>query len=376
VETWSVRRDSTKRWQVPSVYGVGIHVSPWRFDMARDAALSLLPADIDVCVAPDLDEVLQPGWRAEIEKVWEKGKTTRLRYFFDWGHGIKFRYEKIHARHGYRWHHPVHEYPVPYGITEVWAETDALLVSHHPDPEKSRGQYMPLLELAVKEDPAEPRNAFYYARELTFHRRWEDAWRALDKYLLMTAVGGWINERCYAMRLMAKVYEAYANPAEQERWLLRACGEAPNTREPWCELAMLYYRQSRWSECLGVAERALEIKDREMVYTCDPAVWGWWAPDLACIAAYRLGLKEKAVFYGEVALACEPENKRLQDNLAFARSLVSDKFHVGPSEGDNASLQPLQGQPETARGYLLPGVPQSIHAPVAADPPEGARDQG
>ena len=76
-----------------------IAVKPWRFDIARDAALVLLPADIDVCISLDLDEELQPGWREEIEKVW-KEDTTRLRYKFDWGAGIAFYYEKIHHRHG------------------------------------------------------------------------------------------------------------------------------------------------------------------------------------------------------------------------------------------------------------------------------------
>ena len=89
-----------------------IAVKPWRFDKARDAALVLLPADIDVCISLDLDEVLQPGWRQEIERVWQED-TTRLRYKFDWGAGIAFYYEKIHHRHGYHWHHPCHEYPVP-----------------------------------------------------------------------------------------------------------------------------------------------------------------------------------------------------------------------------------------------------------------------
>ena len=57
-----------------------IFISPWRFDMARDTALALIPRDIDVCISLDLDEVLEPGWREEIERVWELGKTTRLRY--------------------------------------------------------------------------------------------------------------------------------------------------------------------------------------------------------------------------------------------------------------------------------------------------------
>ena len=78
-------------------HGAVVHnicVSPWRFDIARDTALTLLPADIDVCISLDLDEVLQPGWREEIERVW-KEDTTRLRYKFDWGCGIAFYYELI-----------------------------------------------------------------------------------------------------------------------------------------------------------------------------------------------------------------------------------------------------------------------------------------
>ena len=59
-----------------------ITITPWRFDDARNAALAMIPRDIDVCVSLDLDEELQPGWREEIERVWIDG-TTRLRYGFD-----------------------------------------------------------------------------------------------------------------------------------------------------------------------------------------------------------------------------------------------------------------------------------------------------
>ena len=65
-----------------------ISITPWRFDLARNAALALIPRDMDVCISLDIDEVLQPGWREEIERVWKIGETTRLRYMFDWGCGI------------------------------------------------------------------------------------------------------------------------------------------------------------------------------------------------------------------------------------------------------------------------------------------------
>jgi glycosyltransferase involved in cell wall biosynthesis len=70
--------------QVALECGAKVHdicISPWRFDLARNAAIALLPRDIDIVISLDLDEVLEPGWREEIERVWVEG-TTRLRYKF------------------------------------------------------------------------------------------------------------------------------------------------------------------------------------------------------------------------------------------------------------------------------------------------------
>lgn len=291
-----------------------IYITPWRFDKAREAVLALIPPDIDICISLDLDEILEDGWREEILRVWDKD-ITRLRYKFDWGCGISFYYEKIHARHGYFWKHPVHEYPVPDGrIQEVYAHTDKLLVSHHPDPTKSRGQYMPMLELAVKEDPRCPRNAFYHARELTFYQRWQEAIEALNRYLDMPEAT-WQNERCYAMRLLGKSYEETGFDSEALKWYRLACAEAPFTREPWVDLSMYCYRRSMWSESLFCATQALGVVDRALVYTCDPAVWTEKPYDLASIASWHLGMKDQAIAYCKEALKLNPDDQRLQDNL-------------------------------------------------------------
>jgi len=293
-----------------------ITVSPWRFDAARNAALALVPDDIDICISLDLDEVMEPGWREEVERLWAPG-TTRMRYFFDWSCGIKFKSEKIHSRHAYHWHHPVHEYPMPNeGVTEVWAETDLLLVSHHPDSTKSRGQYLPLLKLSVEEDPLCPRNAFYYARELSFYGEWQESLAQCDRYLAMPSAV-WPAERCYAYRTMAKAHAELGNLWAQEASLLRACAEAMGTRDPWCELAMMYHHQGRWLDCYTASMRALSITQRDWSYTCDPAVWEYWAHDLASISAFRLGLKDVALEQARLALSFAPEDARLRANLEF-----------------------------------------------------------
>lgn len=304
-----------------------ICITPWRFDHARNASIALIPKDIDICICMDADEILEPGWRKEIERVWTP-ETTRLSYMFDWGCGIRFRYEKIHARHGYFWHHPCHEYPVyDKRIKEVYAYTDMLLVSHHPDPTKSRGQYMDLLQLSVDEDPLCPRNAFYYARELSFHGRWQDSINACKKYLDMPNAN-WANERCYAMRVMAKCYNELGDLYNAEIWYQRAAMEAPNTREPWCELAMLFYRMGRWPECYAASMRALGIKDRQLVYTCDPAVWGHWAHDLASISAWHMGLKDVSLEQAQIAVEHSPDDARLKNNLKFIENAINAQKYI------------------------------------------------
>ena len=121
-------------------------ISPWRFDVARNRSMELVPEDADICVCTDLDEVFHPGWRARLEEAWlpEAGQATyRYTWSFnpDGSEGVTFWYEKAHARHGYQWVHPVHEVlkwmgtgrPGPTVVAE------GVQLDHHPDPSKSSG---------------------------------------------------------------------------------------------------------------------------------------------------------------------------------------------------------------------------------------------
>ena len=41
-------------------------IAPWRFDVARNKSLKLIPKDADICCCIDLDEQFQPGWREKL----------------------------------------------------------------------------------------------------------------------------------------------------------------------------------------------------------------------------------------------------------------------------------------------------------------------
>lgn len=297
---------------------VDISVKPWRFDDARNASLAALPNDIDMCVQLDMDEILLPGWRDEIENAIKQG-ATRIRYNYTWNWkdpeetipATTFGGDKIHARYGYRWKHPVHEVIVPYGGTvekQVWTKLE---LHHHPDNTKSRGQYLPLLKLSTQEDPYDDRNAFYYARELYFYRHYSEAAEEFKRHLsLPKAV--WAPERAASMRYLAKIEQE-----NREDWLIRAHKEAPWRREPLVELAQHFYSTESWASCRHFAVKALEIKEKPMDYLCEDFAWGYLPWDLAAIASYYDGDIESALKYGTVALSLDPNNSRLQSNMKF-----------------------------------------------------------
>lgn len=296
--------------------GVDVSVQvfdPWRFDTARNVSLELVPSDVDYCIALDLDEVLVSGWREELEKAHAEG-WTRPRYQYTWSWnadgspGLVYGGDKIHARHGYTWRHPVHEVITPLGEeTQGWI---GLQIEHHPDHSKSRSQYLPLLRLSVEEDPNDDRNAYYFARELYFHGHNEEAVREFYRYLALPTAT-WNAERSKAMRFLAQL-----EPWKAESWLLKATAEAPHRREPWVDLAQHYYEKLQWPLCFAAATRALDIKEKPLEYLCEADAWGSKPFDLAALAAHHLNMGV-AVKFGAKALELEPDNVRLKNNLNF-----------------------------------------------------------
>ena len=295
-------------------------ITPWRFDAARNRSLAMVPEDADICVCLDLDEVLRPGWREKLEAAWTPG-TRQARYKYVWSfkpdgsEDVAFTGEKIHARRGFRWVHPVHEVlrcdgdPSP-----VWAE--GLQVDHHPDPSKSRAQYLPLLELAAREEPDDDRCAHYLGREYFFHGSYEKCVDALTRHLQMPSAR-WPDERCASCRYIAKAFAALGRPSEQEKWLLRAAAEAPRLREPWLDMARFHYARGDWEGVLFACRRALRIPDGPPTYIRESACFGPLPWDLLSIACWRLGLRAEAAKAVEEALRLAPDDERLQRNRAL-----------------------------------------------------------
>ena len=303
-------------------------IEPWRFDVARNRSLELVPEDVDICVCTDLDEVFRPGWRDVLETVW-RPDMGQVSYRYTWSfepdgsEGCVFWNEKIHARHGYRWTHPVHE------VLEWTGEgqrpriipVQGIQLDHHPDPAKSRGQYLPLLELSVEEAPQDDRNMHYLGREYLYRGRWDDCIRTLKRHLeLPTAT--WADERAASMRYIAR---ACANKGEGQQalgWYLCAIAQAPHLREPYMDLAAFLYEGQEWDGVLYFTGCALGIKERPRTYICEAAAWSSLPWDLRSLAFYHTGRLEQALDAAREAARLSPQDRRLAENiLAIQRQL-------------------------------------------------------
>lgn len=295
-------------------------VDPWRFDTARNLSMEMVPADGDILVCTDLDEVLCPGWRKLLEGAWRPGCTT-ARYEYVWSFnpdgsdGVKYLYEKVHLPGVCRWTHPVHEI-LSYDVPKVYCDVPGMRLEHHPDPTKSRGDYLRLLEMSVAEAPEDDRNRHYLGREYMFHGQWERAVETLREHLAMPTAT-WRPERAASMRYIARCLLEMGRAEQAELWLLRAVLEAPEQREALVELARLMERQERWRECERYCRLALDNRKRDLSYTTDPAAWGALPWDLLSLACWYQGHRDWAVNCARQALALEPDNARIRRNLAL-----------------------------------------------------------
>ncbi len=293
-------------------------IHPWRFDVARNESLKLIPDDYDICVCLDLDEVILPGWRKKLEEIW-KDKTTRLRYNYNWKLDennnpiINFYIDKIHTRHNYKWTHPVHEILSYEKDNEIFEETNEITVNHYPDDNKSRSSYLPLLELSVKENPNDDRNMHYLGREYMYYQKWNKCIDTLIKHLnLKTAV--WKDERCASMRFIARSYKNLKRFDEARMWLDKAINEAPYLRDPYIERALLEYECHNWSDVIKYVNMALKIKNHNKTYINEPFSWDITPYDLLSIAYFNENEYDLALFYIDKAIKMDKNNKRLLEN--------------------------------------------------------------
>lgn len=300
------------------VHVADVKVKPWRFDDARNTSMSLLPSDLDVVIALDMDEVLVPGWRAKMESNWLEGcNRFRYKYIWSWARpgvpDVVYYGDKISGRHSHRWCHPVHEVLAP-TVPEVMHFLNDFLIEHYPDSTKPRSQYLPLLELSVREMPQDDRNAHYLGREYYYQGRHDEAIKELTRHLELPSAL-WKAERAASMRYIAKSYEGLGDTFEAAHWYANACFEDRESREALVDAAKFYLGQNQFYATLDYCEKALKLSSDGGSYLNERYALSEGPYDLSSVAHYHLGNTAKALELAKRAVEMNPHDSRLVKNM-------------------------------------------------------------
>lgn len=211
-------------------------------------------------------------------------------------------------------HHP-DEHP---SLRRVPPEAFVVHDLSHRDPTKQRLRWLEdkrLLTADHARDPGNLRTVFYLAQT---HECLGENVDALVFYEKRARAGGWREEAFEAQMRVGRVKEKLALPwPEVLAAYLSAYQMAPHRAEPLHSVAMHYYRAQEWPLAYLFARRAAELPyPKADTLFVDAPLYQGKADDTLAIAAFYAGEYEVGEAAARRALATDPDNARLKDNLS------------------------------------------------------------
>lgn len=317
-------------------------IDPWRFDVPRNIALSMIPKDANILISTDLDELLEPGWAKIIKDNWIDGFHERALYKYAWSHNENgdperiFYYDKIHSRN-WIWKAPVHEYLTPIeGHDELLDQeyvnsrsldlfNSGVYLHHYPDKSKSRASYLPLLELRAKEDPNDYNGLYYYAHELYYRGYYEKSISVLDDILN--------NDKFEGIRTPLEIAACYLfmgdsflglNSQEAAISAYNSAIAAESTyREPYLQLAKVYLDKGYNNIAIGIVKDAMEKSYRHYTWLERDLSWKEEPYDILALAYSTIGDYKSAYTNAVKALMENTSDERLLYNA----KAIGDKLN-------------------------------------------------
>lgn len=299
-------------------YGVKVEqkiINPWRFDVARNESMKLIPDDCNILVCTDLDEYFEPGWAQVLRDNWDDTKHRQVSYFkTNIFPGVDGYYNEIHGK-GFKWKFPVHE--TLYNDEEDYRTLElgkSIILHHEPDMGKSRSSYFELLKLRKEEYPDDNYGPLFYLSECMRHGMYNEIIETCnqllnrenftDKYML------W-----YAHKYLAEAYVAIGEYENAEKEFLNAIKIDEENITAYIGYANFLDKSK------NDLKKAAEVLSQGLKYAKNNDIWCYLkydfnrVYDLLAIYYYYAGYKAKSLACAYKAYTLNPNDIRLKNNL-------------------------------------------------------------
>lgn len=313
-------RDRTK--EVASRFTEKIFDFPWVDDFAAARNFSFSHAACEYCMWLDADDVIFPEDRKKFlsmkEALGPGTDVVMMPYYtgFDSDGRVVFSYyrERIVRNHaGMAWKGRVHEVIETRGNV-LWADCG---VSHQKTRPSDPDRNLRIFEKMLHEGEAlDPRQQYYYARELYYHRRFREALEVLDGFLKEGL--GWVEDKICACRQRAYCLYALGREDEALGSLFSSFAYDLPRAETCCDVGQHFLDRQLWDRAAYWYLRALECPrpDRGGGFV-QPEAYGYLPCIQLCVCYSRMGRDDEARAYNQRAAEFWPGSPAVAYNREY-----------------------------------------------------------
>lgn len=299
---------------------------PWQddFSAARNEAFS--HASMDYCMWLDADDVfLEEDQKAflNLKETLDPTVSVVMAPYhtgFDERGRVTFSYYRerlIKNRAGMCWVGAVHEVVTPVGNV-LYSDFAVTHRKTRPsDPDRNLRIYQAQLAAGKQ---LEPRQQFYYGRELYYHHRWEEALDVFERFL--EEGQGWVENNIDACCHCAYCHKELGHEQAALATLFRSFTYDRPRAEVCCEIGNCFLRQERYQQAAYWYALALTCaRDDRRGGFVSPDCYGYLPCIQLCVCYSHLGDQKRAETFNELAAACKPDSSAVLHNRAIFQSL-------------------------------------------------------
>ncbi len=211
------------------------------------------------------------------------------------------------------WHDPVHEVIIPRGKIEYLDISIYHNKKEHKQSDRNLAIYQKLINQKVE---LSPRQKFYYARELFYNDKLDEAIGQFSKFLIDK--NGWIENKIEACLNLAKCYIMKGEYSNALTALFGSFDMGLPRGEILYEIGNVFSYECRYNEAIFWYKLARQVKpDLKSGAFVIKDCYDFLPALQLCVCYYRLNDIENAKHYHEIAKQIYPNDSSVQHNEKF-----------------------------------------------------------